>query len=148
MSEEAKINIKTRLRMTTLYAIAQNYNYLVMGTGNLCEAMVGYTTKWGDSASDFNPIANFTVDEVLKMGEILGVPEKIIKKTPSDGLSDKSDEEKMGITYKEVAEYIETGKTNEEKMKKIEKRYMNSKHKREKIPTYDFERKNYLNELK
>ena len=123
LSEEAKINIKPRLRMTTLYAIAQNYNYLVMGTGNLCEAMVGYTTKWGDSASDFNPIA-------------------------SDGLSDKSDEEKMGITYKEVAEYIETGKTNEEKMKKIEKRYMNSKHKREKIPTYDFERKNYLNELK
>lgn len=148
LSEEAKINIKPRLRMTTIYAIAQNYNYLVMGTGNLCEAMVGYTTKWGDSASDFNPIANFTVDEVLKMGEILGVPEKIIKKTPSDGLSDKSDEEKMGITYKEVAEYIEIGKTNEEKMKKIEKRYMNSKHKREKIPTYDFERKNYLNELK
>ena len=54
----------------------------------------------------------------------------------------------MGITYKEVAEYIETGKTNEDKMKKIEKRYMNSKHKIEKIPTYDFERKNYLNELK
>ena len=148
LAEEAKINIKPRLRMTTLYAIAQNYNYLVMGTGNLCEAMVGYTTKWGDSASDFNPIANFTVDEVLKIGEILGVPEKIIKKEPSDGLSDKSDEEKMGITYTEVAEYIETGKTNEDKMKKIEKRYMNSKHKREKIPTYDFERKNYLNELK
>ena len=72
--------------------------------------------EWGDSASDFNPIANFTVDEVLKIGEILGVPEKIIKKAPSDGLSDKSDEEKMGITYKEVAEYIETGKTNEDKM--------------------------------
>ena len=46
LGEEAKINIKPRLRMTTLYAIAQNYNYLVMGTGNLCEAMVGYTTKW------------------------------------------------------------------------------------------------------
>ena len=112
LAEEAKINIKPRLRMTTLYAIAQNYNYLVMGTGNLCEAMVGYTTKWGDSASDFNPIANFTVDEVLKIGEILGVPEKIIKKAPSDGLSDKSDEEKMGITYKEVAEYIEKNNNN------------------------------------
>lgn len=148
LNKEAKINIKPRLRMTTLYAIAQSHNYLVMGTGNLCEAMVGYTTKWGDSASDFNPIANFTVDEVLKMGEILGVPEKIIRKAPSDGLSDKSDEEKMGITYKEVAEYIETGKTAEDKMKKIEKRYMNSKHKREKIPTYDFGRKNYLNEMK
>ena len=148
LNEEATINIKPRLRMTTLYAIAQNYNYLVMGTGNLCEAMVGYTTKWGDNASDFNPIANFTVDEVLKIGEILGVPDKIIKKTPSDGLSNKSDEEKMGITYKEVAEYIETGKTNIEKMKKIENRYIKSKHKREKIPTYDFERKNYLNRLK
>lgn len=146
LSDEAQINIKPRLRMIALYAIAQNHNYLVMGTGNLCEIMVGYTTKWGDNASDFNPIANFTVEEVLKIGEILGVPEQIIKKAPSDGLSEKSDEEKMGITYKEIAEYIETGKTTEEKMPLIEKRYVNSKHKREKIPTYNFDRKNYLTE--
>lgn len=84
LSNEAKINVKPRLRMTTLYSIAQSLGYLVIGTGNLCEAMVGYTTKWGDSASDFNPIANFTVSEVLKIGEYLGVPDTIIKKAPND----------------------------------------------------------------
>ena len=73
IGEEAKINMKPRLRMTTLYAIAQTLGYLVIGTGNLCERMVGYTTKWGDNSSDFNPIANFTVKEVYKIGEILGV---------------------------------------------------------------------------
>lgn len=86
LSGEAKINIKPRLRMTTLYGIAQTLGYLVIGTGNLCEQMVGYTTKWGDSASDFNPIANFTVDEVLAIGRMLGVPEKILSKAPNDGL--------------------------------------------------------------
>ena len=84
--EEAKINMKPRLRMTTLYSIAQTLGYLVIGTGNLCEIMVGYTTKWGDSASDFNPIGNFTVDEVLAIGKMLGVPEKILSKSPNDGL--------------------------------------------------------------
>lgn len=146
LKKESKINMKPRLRMTTLYSIAQNYNYLVMGTGNLCEIMVGYTTKWGDSASDINPIANFTVEEVIRMGKILRVPESIIQKKPSDGLSGKSDEEKMGVTYKEIAEYIETGKTECEKMKKIDKMYMQSKHKREKIPTYNFNRKSYIKE--
>ena len=146
LKKESKINMKPRLRMTTLYSIAQNYNYLVMGTGNLCEIMVGYTTKWGDSASDINPIANFTVEEVIRMGKILRVPESIIQKKPSDGLSGKSDEEKMGVTYKEIAEYIETGKTECEKMKKIDKMYMQSKHKREKLPTYNFNRKNYIKE--
>ena len=64
LNTDSKINIKPRMRMTTLYAIAQSLGYLVIGTGNLCERMVGYTTKWGDSASDLNPIANFTVEEV------------------------------------------------------------------------------------
>lgn len=144
ISTESEINIKPRLRMTTLYAIAQSFGYLVLGTGNLCEAMVGYTTKWGDSAYDFNPIANFTVEEVLKIGEILGVPDKIIHKAPNDGLGGKTDEEKLQIKYSEIAEYIETGKTKIEQMKKIEEKYIYSKHKREKIPIYNFKRKNYL----
>ena len=113
LNTESKINIKPRMRMTTLYGIAQTKGYLVIGTGNLCERIVGYTTKWGDSAADFNPIANFTVDEVLAIGEYLGVPDKIIHKAPADGLGGQTDEEKMGITYKQIAEYIETGKTEE-----------------------------------
>lgn len=144
LNSEAKINIKPRLRMTTLYAIAQSLNYLVLGTGNLCERMVGYTTKWGDSASDLNPIANFTVDEVLEIGKYLGVPEKIIKKAPSDGLGKLTDEEKMGVTYKQISEYIETGRTNESAMKIIEYKNKISKHKREQIPIYYFKRTNFL----
>lgn len=73
---EARINTKPRLRMATLYYIAQSLNYLVIGTGNKCESIVGYTTKWGDSAYDFNPILEFTVEEVLQIGDYLGVPKK------------------------------------------------------------------------
>lgn len=145
LSKEATINIKPRLRMTTLYGIAQTLDYLVIGTGNLCESMVGYTTKWGDSASDFNPIGNFTVDEVLQIGEYLGVPEKILKKAPNDGLGGQTDEEKMGITYKQIAEMIETGDTDDEWAKQeILKRFQSSKHKRELVPVYTFGRDNFL----
>ena len=149
ISEEAGINAKPRLRMTTLYTIAQTLGCLVMGTGNLCERMVGYTTKWGDSSSDLNPIANFTVEEVRYIGERLGVPEKIIQKAPNDGLGGKTDEEKMGITYEQIAQYIETGRTEEEAMKEIERRYLGSMHKRCEIPTYEVEgRENLLEKQK
>ncbi len=144
LSTEATINIKPRLRMTTLYAIAQTMEYLVIGTGNLCEAMVGYTTKWGDSAYDLNPIGNFTVEEVLEIGKNLGVPEKILKKAPSDGLGGQTDEEKMGITYKQITQMIETGNTEEQAKAKILEKFQKSKHKREPAPIYKFERKNYL----
>lgn len=144
LNKDSQINIKPRLRMTTLYAIAQTLGYLVIGTGNLCESMVGYTTKWGDSSYDFNPIANFTVDEVLAIGEYLGVPDKIIHKAPNDGLGGQTDEEKMGVTYKQIAEYIETGKTEKNAMENIERRNKASKHKREPVPVYKFERKKFL----
>ena len=144
LNKDSKINIKPRMRMMTLYGVAQSLGYLVIGTGNLCERMVGYTTKWGDSASDFNPIANFTVDEVLAIGEYLGVPDKIIHKAPNDGLGGQTDEEKMGVTYKQIAEYIETGKTDESVMRNIERRNRTSKHKREPVPVYEIDRKTYL----
>ena len=146
LCNESKINTKPRLRMTSLYAIAQTLGYLVIGTGNLCEAMVGYTTKWGDSAYDFNPIGNFTVDEVLAIGKYLKVPEKILKKAPNDGLGGLTDEEKMGIKYSQIAEMIETGDTEKEAKKEILKRFNASKHKREAIPVYRFDRKNNLME--
>ena len=141
---EAKVNSKPRFRMTTLYSVAQSMNYLVIGTGNLCEQMVGYTTKWGDNASDFNPIGNFTVREVLAIGKYLGVPDRIINKAPSDGLGSKTDEEKMGVTYDQIEEYIETGKTSEEAMPIIERKNRVSKHKRSLVPKYTFDRVNYL----
>lgn len=148
LTDESKINIKPRLRMTSLYAIAQTMGYLVIGTGNLCERMVGYTTKWGDNSSDFNPIANFTVQEVLKIGEYLKVPDKILKKAPSDGLGGKTDEEKMGIKYSQIAELIETGRIEDEVAKlEIIRRFKNSKHKREIVPIYQFERDNFLENM-
>lgn len=148
LSKEATINIKPRLRMTTLYGIAQTLGYLVIGTGNLCESMVGYTTKWGDSASDFNPIRNFTVEEVLAIGRYLGVPEKILQKAPNDGLGGQTDEEKMGITYHQIAEMIETGHTNDAwAEQEILRRFYSSKHKRELVPVYEFVRKNFFEKL-
>ena len=107
-----------------------------MGTGNKCEAVVGYTTKWGDNAHDFNPIAEFTVEEVLQIAEYLGVPDKIIKKAPNDGLGGLTDEEKLGVTYKQIAEYIETGKTEEKAMEIIVRKEKIAEHKRKPIPVY------------
>lgn len=144
ITKETQINIKPRLRMVTLYAVAQTLGYLVIGTGNLCEAMVGYTTKWGDSACDFNPIANFTVPEVLAIGKMLGVPDKIISKAPNDGLGGQTDEEKLGVKYKQIEEMIETGETEEKAKEIIVRKFNSSKHKREPIPTFSFNRKNCL----
>ena len=147
LCKEATINMKPRLRMTTLYGIAQTLGYLVIGTGNLCEAMVGYTTKWGDNSSDFNPIGNFTVDEVLEIGKMLKVPDKILNKSPNDGLGGLTDEEKMGIKYSQISEMIETGNTEEKARHEILKRYRNSRHKRNTVPVYMFDRKNFLKDM-
>lgn len=144
LNKDSKTNIKPRLRMATLYGIAQSLKYIVAGTSNLCEIIVGYTTKWGDSASDFNPIANFTAPEVLAIGKYLGVPDKIISKAPNDGLGGKTDEEKMGVTYVQIEEYIETGRTRPDAMLKIEKLNQATKHKRKMVPFYNFERTKHL----
>lgn len=137
LSSFVSVNIRPRLRMTTLYTLAQQYGYLVAGTGNACEGFIGYTTKWGDNACDFNPIAEFTVSEVLEIGRILGVPSAIIDKAPNDGLGLGTDEEKLGVTYREIEEYISTGKTaNKSSMEKIGKMHKHSEHKRAKIPVY------------
>ena len=134
--KESKINTKPRLRMTTLYYLAQNLNYLVIGTGNKCESIVGYTTKWGDNACDLNPIGDFTVEEVLQIGKYLGVPDKIINKAPSDGLGILTDEVKLGVTYNQITEYLETGKTEAKAMEIIQKKKKMSDHKRKTIPVY------------
>ena len=100
------------------------------------EKEVEQITKWGDSAHDFNPIGDFTVEEVLQIGEYLGLPDKIIKKSPADGLGGLADEQKLGVTYKQIAEYIETGKTDEEAMAIIKRKEKASLHKRMPIPVY------------
>ena len=110
LSDVTTINTAPRLRMTTFYAFAGSLNYLVANTSNLSEAMVGYTTKWGDNVGDFAPIANFTKTEVCEIGLMLGLPENLVNKKPSDGLSGKTDEEKLGFSYAELDDYIRNGK--------------------------------------
>lgn len=138
LSVEAKINIPPRLRMTTVYAIGASMNYRVCGTGNKSEAFVGYTTKWGDSAYDFNPIGNLTTEEVIAVGDFLGLPYDLVHKTPSDGLSGKSDEEKLGVSYRQINEYIENGSCGDKDIDdKIRLKYEYSEHKRNLPPKYE-----------
>lgn len=128
-------NMNPRLRMTVLYTIAQTYNYLVAGTGNASERFMGYFTKWGDGAFDFNPIADLTVAEVYEMLEYLEAPREIIDKAPSAGLFDgQTDEDEMGVKYSDVDEYIKTGKcNNHDKILSANKR---TEHKRVPSPIY------------
>ena len=123
LSDVTTINTAPRLRMTTLYAFAGSLNYLVVNTSNLSEAMVGYATKWGDNVGDFAPIANFTKTEVCEIGLLLGLPEKLVNKKPSDGLSGKTDEEKLGFSYNELDGFIRSGERGEhfEIIKKMHK---------------------------
>lgn len=113
ISDKSKTNIPPRLRMTTLYAIAQTLGYRVIGTGNASERTIGWTTKWGDSAYDFNPIACLTCTEVVKLGVELakefGLDETLVNKKPSDGLTGKSDEDNFGFTYKQLDDWILLG---------------------------------------
>lgn len=136
VTDKAKTNIPPRIRMTVLYAIAQTLGYRVIGTGNASEAYIGWTTKWGDSAYDFNPIAHLTCTEVMALGDLLadefGLNKKYVTKTPSDGLCGKTDEDSFGFTYATLDGYISGGMSNTdyETALKIEQMHQASEHKR------------------
>ncbi|MBQ8345499.1 MAG: NAD(+) synthase [Clostridia bacterium] len=108
-NEQARINLPPRIRMSTLYAVSQTLNGRVANTCNLSEDWVGYSTRYGDSAGDFSPLAKLTVREVKEIGKHLGLPVCLVDKVPSDGLSGKSDEDKLGFTYAVLDTYIRTG---------------------------------------
>ena len=130
ISDAAKANIAPRLRMTTLYSIAQSMECLVAGTGNRSEAYVGYYTKWGDGAHDFNPIADLTVTEVYEFLEYLDAPRCVIEKAPSAGLYEgQTDEGEMGLTYAELDKYLLLGEGKPEVIEKIEKFHARGMHK-------------------
>lgn len=132
LSEAAHSNIAPRLRMSTLYMIAASENRLVAGTGNRSESYMGYFTKWGDGAYDFNPIADLTVTEVLEFLSFLNVPNSIIEKAPSAGLYDgQTDEKEMGVSYKSIDKFLLEGTTDEKDMLIIENYHNKSKHKRD-----------------
>jgi len=137
-TETAMTNINPRLRMTTLYCLGQTKGYLVAGTGNKSEKYMGYFTKWGDGAFDFNPIADLTATEVFEYLKYLNAPSEIIEKSPSAGLFEgQTDEKEMGVTYKAIDEYIENGTGNSEDINIIKKYHNLSKHKRRLPLTFD-----------
>ena len=128
----ADANIKPRLRMTTLYYFANKLNYLVVGTGNKSEIMIGYFTKYGDGGADILPLGNLLKSQVRELAEYLGIPKKIINKPPSAGLWEgQTDEEEIGISYDQLDNYLRTGKLNNKIIeKKIKDRITQSMHKR------------------
>lgn len=131
LSHSALTNIPPRLRMTTLYAIGASRNMLVAGTGNKDEYYMGYFTKWGDGAYDFNPIADLSVAEIYEFLSYLGAPDSIIKKAPSAGLFDgQTDETEMGVTYAAVEKYIMTGIATPHDKEIIDRYHQRSEHKR------------------
>ncbi len=133
----ALANIAPRLRMLTLYAVAAAENRLVAGTGNKSEAYVGYFTKWGDGAHNFNPIADLTVTEIYEFLRYLDAPECVIKKAPSAALFDgQTDETEMGVTYAQLDAFLAGEKIPEEKKKIVERMHQVSAHKREGIAVY------------
>ena len=137
ISQPASANIAPRLRMTTLYAIAGNENRLVAGTGNRCEVYMGYFTKWGDGAYDFNPIADLTVTEIYDFLRFLNAPPSIIEKAPSAGLFDgQTDENEMGVSYKSIEKYLRGEEVPEQEKAIIERYHRTSMHKREKAVLY------------
>lgn len=116
-SKDSKINLPPRLRMATVYAIAQSKNGRVVNTCNLSEDWVGYSTRYGDSVGDFSPMSCFTTAEIRAIGNELGIPEVLVNKVPSDGLSGMSDEDKLGFTYATLDRYIRTGEIDSAKDK-------------------------------
>lgn len=117
MSGQAAINLPARLRMAVLYAVSQSQNGRVANTCNLSEDWVGYSTRYGDSAGDFSPLSGLTVAEVKRVGRAAGLPEELVEKVPSDGLSGKTDEENLGFSYEMLDEYIRTGRIADEAAK-------------------------------
>lgn len=139
-SEDAKINIPARIRMTTLYAVAQSIpgGGRVANTCNRSEDYIGYSTKYGDAAGDFAPIADYLVTEVKQIGHSIeslkSVPE-LIDKIPSDGLCGKTDEDRFGFTYSMLDEYILTGQCPDKDIrKKIDRMHELNLHKLKTIP--------------
>lgn len=140
VSKKAKTNIAPRIRMTALYGIAQSLGYLVIGTGNKSEAMIGWTTKFGDSACDFNPIGHLTCREVIEIGmelaEEFGLDTSYIIKKPADGLTEKTDEDNLGFTYKELDDYLMYNKEGPN-VDKIRNMIALAEHKRKMPPKVD-----------
>ena len=137
LSKQSLINLPPRIRMSTVYAVSQSLNGRVANTCNLSEDWVGYSTRYGDSVGDFSPLSKLTVNEVKAIGRELGLPEVLIEKVPSDGLTGKTDEDNLGFTYAVLDRYIRTGEIDDEKTKElIDRRHKANLFKLELMPQF------------
>ena len=140
ITRDTEINLPPRLRMSTLYAVGQMLpgGARVVNTCNASEDYVGYSTKYGDAAGDFSPLSHLLVHEVRQVGDVLGLPEDLVHKTPSDGLSGQDDEQKLGFTYAMLDKYVLTGVCEDEAIKnKIDRLHRINLHKLRLMPAYE-----------
>ena len=148
ITEQLQINLAPRIRMMTLYAVAQGQTdgpAFVVNTCNKSEDYVGYSTKYGDAAGDIAVLQDFLVSEVLEIGDYLELPHDLVHKTPSDGLCGKTDEDNLGFTYAQLDEYIKykTGDCDTvecpiptELAEKIDKKHKTNLHKLRTMPSF------------
>lgn len=130
-------NTPARVRMTTLYGISGSIGGRVANTCNYSEDWVGYSTKFGDAAGDFSPLADLTVTEVKAVGEAVGLPARFTEKIPIDGLCGKSDEDNLGFSYETLDLYIRQGILPEPEVKaKIDRLHALNLHKLQPMPQY------------
>ena len=136
-SRQTKVNLPSRVRMATLYAVAQSLpGGIVINTSNLSEDWVGYCTIYGDSAGAFSPLGMYTTEEVIALGRQLGLPEKFLIKPPSDGLTGLTDEDNLGFTYHAVNEYVRRGVVDPAIKEQIDAKHRASRFKFQTIPVY------------
>ena len=140
ITRDTEINLPPRLRMSTLYAVGQMLpgGARVVNRCNASEDYVGHSTKYGDAAGDFSPLSHLLVHEVRQVGDVLGLPEDLVHKTPSDGLSGQDDEQKLGFTYAMLDKYVLTGVCEDEAIKnKIDRLHRMNLHKLRLMPAYE-----------
>ena len=136
-SRQTVVNLPSRIRMSTLYAVAQSLpGGIVINTSNLSEDWVGYCTVYGDSAGAFSPLGMYTTEEVIAMGRVLGLPEKFLVKPPSDGLTGLTDEDNLGFSYHAVNEYIRRGTVDPAVKEQIDRKHRTSRFKFQTLPVY------------
>ena len=140
ITRQTVINLPPRIRMSTLYALSQSNNGRVANTCNLSEDWVGYSTRYGDAAGDFSPLGKLTVQEVKAIGRELDLPDFLVDKIPSDGLTDRTDEDNLGFTYAELDTYIRTGVIeNQEHKERIDRLHRLNEFKLKPIPCFEYE---------
>ena len=139
ITRQTRVNLPPRIRMSTLYALSQSNNGRVANTCNLSEDWVGYSTRYGDAAGDFAPLGKLTVQEVKAIGFHLGLPKNLVEKVPSDGLTDRTDEDNLGFTYAALDKYIRTGVCEDEAVKaKIDRLHVMNEFKLKPIPCFEY----------